>query len=318
MARDRVAELAQVRKRAGKGGQRGRARSDLYRLKRAWEGELKGVYLSDELVPVRIVTILEVFIRDWIEELIDHGAPYVERASKLKVDLKYDFAIAHSLQGKLVSLGQLIADSVSLSRFEAFTAVFDTLLDCDLFDAISKTRDRMEVSWAERRADGALVKPIIGDIAHVKRALARLFNVRHILVHELPRNKPHVLREVSEFLDSAELFVKALDEELRSRLYGERSLTEEEMNRAAAANHQTAVDELDSICNEIALRTSSDKIRKVQRLWVVFKEAEAERQSEIFSPDGGLRPVHYSYTAEQITRTRIRELKEYLEDLTGE
>jgi hypothetical protein len=37
--------------------------------------------LLDELIPARIVTLLEVFVRTWIEDLVDKGAPYVERAA---------------------------------------------------------------------------------------------------------------------------------------------------------------------------------------------------------------------------------------------
>lgn len=65
--------------------------------------------LLDELIPARIVTLLEVFVRTWIEELIDKGAPYVERAASLKAEIKYDFAIARSLHGGLVAMGQLPA-----------------------------------------------------------------------------------------------------------------------------------------------------------------------------------------------------------------
>src|ERR1700730_13809217 len=130
MPRDRIAELLSIRQRAGK-YKRTPSKSDLDRLKDIWDKQLKGIDPTDELIPIRVVTILEVFLRHWVETLIDHGAPYVERASKLKVDLKYDFAIARSLQGGSVSLGQLIAHSLSLSRIDSFSAVLRTLLDQD-------------------------------------------------------------------------------------------------------------------------------------------------------------------------------------------
>jgi hypothetical protein len=57
---------------------------------------------------------LRCFLRSWLQRLIDRGAPYVERASKLNLNLKYDFAIAHSLQGGAVSFGELFSHSVSL------------------------------------------------------------------------------------------------------------------------------------------------------------------------------------------------------------
>jgi len=119
MPRDRIAELLSIRQRAGK-YKRAPSKFDLERLKDTWHNQLKGIDPTDELIPIRIVTILEVFLRHWIEELIDRGAPYVERAAKLKVDVKYDFAIARSLQGGSITLGLLIAHSLSFSQIESF------------------------------------------------------------------------------------------------------------------------------------------------------------------------------------------------------
>ncbi len=138
MTRNRIAELLSIREREGK-HKRTPSSFDVNALKRVWEKQLKEIAPADELIPIKTVTLIEVFLRNWIEELIDHGAPYVERASKLKVDLKYDFAIASSLQGGSVSLGQLIAHSIPLNRIEVVASVFGTLLDGDFFQIISKT-----------------------------------------------------------------------------------------------------------------------------------------------------------------------------------
>lgn len=37
---------------------------------------------------IRAVTLLEVFTRAWVAELIDHGQPYLERVSEFKKDIK--------------------------------------------------------------------------------------------------------------------------------------------------------------------------------------------------------------------------------------
>jgi Lysozyme inhibitor LprI len=304
MARDRIAELLLIRQRAGK-YKRAPSTSDLDRLKDIWDKQLKGIDPTDELIPIRIVTILEVFIRHWVETLIDHGAPYVERVSKLKVDVKYDFAIVRSLQGGSVSLGQLIAHSLSVSRVDAFSAVLGTLLDQDLFDAISKTRDR----WKAKH-EGDAVGPIINDMPWVRRTLARLFEVRHILVHELPEKKPHRLNEIAEFLDAASLFLDATDEELWTRLGGY-PMSQAEMNSDAARRHKAAMYELEMLCKEIDLETP--EIHDVQRAWLAFKEAEAERQTQRHL-GGSIRPMIYSLAAEAITRNRIQELRDWLDN----
>ncbi|MGH6789543.1 MAG: hypothetical protein ACRECC_07650, partial [Pseudolabrys sp.] len=272
MARDRIAEVALIRQRAGK-YKRIPSASDLTSLKAIWNSELKGVAPIDELILIRIITILEVFFRDWIEKLIDHGAPFVERASKLKIDLKYDFAIASSLQGGSVTLGQLIAHSVSLNRIEVFASMFGTLLAEDFFGAISKTRDR----WKVRR-EGGVAGPIIDDMTRVRKTLARLFEVRHILVHEFPEKKPFEAGEIGRFLDDAALFLEASDEELATRLFGDYPLTQSEMNADARKQFEVATEQLAVVCKEAAAETP--EISEVQKLWTAFMTAEAERQTQ--------------------------------------
>jgi hypothetical protein len=114
MARNRIEELLSIKARAGK-YRRVPSYVDLIDLRTFWDKSEKAASPVGELVPIRIVTLMEVFLRHWIQTLVDHGAPYVERAAKLNANIKYDFAIARSLQGGSISLGELIAHSVSLS-----------------------------------------------------------------------------------------------------------------------------------------------------------------------------------------------------------
>jgi uncharacterized protein YecT (DUF1311 family) len=312
MPQDRIAELLSRRERAGEKRRRP-SKYDLSGLKDTWQKQLKGIGPTDELILIRVVTILEVFLRYWIEALIDHGAPYVERASRLKADIKYDFAIAQSLQGGSITLGQLIAHSLSLNRIESFSSILKTLLDQDLFDAISNTQDLRRV-----RDDGDAVGPIINDVSWVRKKLARLFEVRHILVHELPRKKPHTLEEVVEFLEAATLFLDATDNELTFRLHG-RYMTQREMNDDAAQRHAAAMTELEALCKEVVLKTPEIpgrpkpvSIDKVQLHWLCYKEAEAERRTEMYA-GGTMRPMAYYLASEVITQARISELQEWLD-----
>src|ERR1017187_5627690 len=69
-----------------------------------------------DFFPIRLVTLLEVFTRRWLERLIDHGAPYLANAAALvQSGSKFDFATAMAIQGKKVSIGQLVAHGVSMN-----------------------------------------------------------------------------------------------------------------------------------------------------------------------------------------------------------
>jgi uncharacterized protein YecT (DUF1311 family) len=302
MVRDRIEELLSIKQRAGK-YKRVPSHHDLIALKESWERNAKEGDPISELVPIRIITMLEVFLRHWIETLIDHGAPYVERASKLSANIRYDFAIARSLQGGSVSLGALIAHSLSLSQLESVASTFNTILDSDLFVSLANVRDRWEVKQA-----GEDVVPIIEDVREVRRTLARTFEVRNILVHEMPETPPHSTDEVSHFLAVASQFLHAAQEHFLSLVYGDYPLTQMEMNQDAASKHAGATDELEALCNVIERESESKEIHEVQRAWLAFKEAEAGRQTQ-WHLGGSIRPMIYSTVAAQLTNDRIRQLK---------
>lgn len=81
--RDRLNEILEIKQRSGRHKRR-TFKWDLERLGRMRTSEREDQQLVDELMPARVVTLLEVFVRTWIEELVDKGAPYVERAASLR------------------------------------------------------------------------------------------------------------------------------------------------------------------------------------------------------------------------------------------
>lgn len=310
MPRDRIAELLSIKQRAGK-YKRTPSHDDVNVLRATWETKLKGIAPIEELIPVRLVTLLEVFLRSWLEELIDSGAPYVERASKLNLNIKYDFAIAHSLQGGTVTFGELFSHSVSFSDLASICTTFDKILDDDLFAAITNTRDRWEV-----RQRGEAIGPIVQDIARLKRNIARLLEVRNILVHEIPDAKPYEPDDISVYFDSVSAFMYAMQEHFASLRYPDSPMTQREMNMQAAEDHAAAMEELNRVYALISEEYDSDELATVQALWNAFKEAEATRQAQMHL-GGSIRPMLYSLAAASITRVRTKELERWREN-TGD
>jgi hypothetical protein len=161
----RIAEILAIAKRGDRP-----TSFDLERLRRFWEERrLNGPDELDGLLPARIVTLIEVFARSWIEQLIDHDAPYLERSANLKVEIKYDFAVATSLHGRSISVGQLIAHNVSLSDLASIVSVFNIFLDDDLWRAISGTK---LFSFLAKRSDqgGRTYYFQYGQVATISRS----------------------------------------------------------------------------------------------------------------------------------------------------
>ncbi len=141
MPRDRIAEITKVRERA--------VLADSM-LPIVALVDLEAVWNRNEIdaaefhVPVqtwaifsvmRCVTFLEVFVRGWTATLIDRGAPYAENAAKLDAakKAKFDFALSRAIQGKQLSIGEIIAHEISVNCLSDIVGVFTTLAGNDLF-----------------------------------------------------------------------------------------------------------------------------------------------------------------------------------------
>ncbi|WP_315742218.1 lysozyme inhibitor LprI family protein [Bradyrhizobium sp. SZCCHNR1075] len=278
-------------------------------LSREWTKTLHQQPLVDELVPARIVTLLEVFARGWIEQLVDHGSPFLERAAELKLDLKFDYKLAAILHGGTITLGQLVAHTISTSRLEAIKSIFDKLIDDDIFNCLARISNRWDVEVL-----GKPPVPIIPDIDRLKRDLFKLFEVRNILVHELPKTKPISADDVNTFLQSATLFIEATEEYLSQLLHGQYPLTQRAMNEEAIARSDEALLDLLDLCVQIAKDYGAwgAELAAVQAKWNEFRLAEAEwRSNEVRG--GSMQPMLFALASEELARSRIKDLREWVE-----
>jgi hypothetical protein len=133
--------------------------------------------------------LLEVFTRGNIAELIDHGAEYANRAIELSKNLKMDFALVQGVQGRAITLGDIVAHSVSINSFGQMLGHFETLLDKKpLRTLLAGAVDRWTVEIKKEPP-----VPIIADFDALAHSLTRLFEVRHIVCHEiLNASRPRV------------------------------------------------------------------------------------------------------------------------------
>jgi hypothetical protein len=305
--RDRVAEIASIVKR----GEIPPSGGEIHALRQSWATQLSALPREigesspvSDFIPIRLVTLIEVFSKTWLARLIDHGPPFAERVTELKVDLKFDLTLVRSLQGKVITLGQLVAHSVPLQNIASLAGTFTAVLGRDLFQAISKTPDRIELEY-----QGDAAQPIIKDLSAIRSTLARLFEVRHILVHEFPLSRPYEPRDIEFFLDAAYDFVRATEETLSLTLHGPYPITQQEMTARARSDAQSTNDELVGVVQEVAKYSPS--IVEVQKLWDQFKVAEANREAQEFEGGTIQRMIYYGAEAE-IAKERAEQLRKWL------
>jgi hypothetical protein len=263
MARQNIHELMALKKRSGRRGGRFPDANDIGRLREAWANCTGPKELFASLLPARLVTLVEVFCQYWVQKLIEHGPPYDERAIDLKVNIKYDLPLVRSLHGQKLSLGFLISNNVTLSEIAAISAIFSILVQTDFFHWLSNVRYR---TLLEHEPDGG--DPIVTDMDKLKRTLARIFEVRHILIHEFPEKLPFATAEISEMIDAADNFISAADEGFTQLLYGLYPINQQAMNQKAREESKAIEEELDRLVDHVAKKLESDTIRKVQQAWL--------------------------------------------------
>lgn len=245
--RDRTGEIREVKERNPLGHRFGSY--SLQNLKLRWTKTGKNNESTPDFYVIRAVTLLEVFTRGNIADLIDHGSEYTSRAIELSKNLKMDFALVQGIQGRVVTLGDIVAHSVPVSSFAQILEHFETLLGKPLRPLLVGVGDRWATEIEKKPSE-----PIISDFDVLARSLTRLFEVRHILCHETPRNPVYAVGEVEDFLSEAIRFTKALQEVLTFERFGLVPLTQTDMNIAADKDLRKKEDELKELLAEIRAR----------------------------------------------------------------
>jgi uncharacterized protein YecT (DUF1311 family) len=144
-------------------------------------------------------------------------------------------------------------------------------------------------------------------------ALAKLFDIRHIIVHEIPNKSPYHIQDIEIFLKSAREFVEAVDEEIETKLRGKYPLTQSEMNVFA----QTEADEADAELQQVLLLLDAEKqdgaLWKAQAAWEEYRRLHAEYHSRINDPSpGSMAPTVHNLEYETITSARVKQLRLYI------
>jgi len=263
-----------------------------------------------EFIVVRLVTVLEVFARMAISEMVDSdAAQFSERAHVLVKDRKLDFLFADSISKEDLTIGDIVAHAVSISNLDGLLGTFKSLVP-DLEDELRVSHSR----WTEDEERFPL-EPIIKDYKQTKLAIKRLFEVRHVLVHEMPAEKPYNDGDITDFCEAVASFVSACDWITVKLIEDTIPFTQTTMTRNAVANLTKAEEDLlDVLARAEAVdEIDNDKLGKSQDAWRTFAESDAElfaHQAE----GGTLYPVLYAERLEEHLDARIGDLELLIEE----
>jgi len=308
LARDKLAEIAAKRAR-GEGLGYWRGNTEIEVLESQWRGGEGPLQIPPLFIPIRLVTILEVFTREWVAEIIDSGEPYMSRAANIvKGSLKIDFALAQALVGKQVTFGELVAHDIPVNGIGDIDRVFSQLLNEPLFEHLDGIVDRWAITI---RGEAAL--PVMPDPRGTRSKLARLFEDRHIIVHELPDDYSSATASLADYLRATSVFLNAASQAFGTLLHGDSPLTQTGMNIEAAEKAKAAEDGLAAVLARLDPQKSEEALWAGQAAWEEYRRFHAEFRSGVkHTGHGSIAPMLYSLEIEAITRQRIEQLEWYL------
>lgn len=272
-----------------------------------------------QCIPVRLVTLVEVFYRAWIAKIIDHGDPYLRRSNKIfqRVKQNIDFDLIVSLSGDEITVGQIIGHLVSINSIQDVNSNFTDLFDKDFVEAISLIHDRWKAEVESKPRE-----PIIGDPRLVWEVGGKLFRMRHILTHE--RTDWCMLRQEDaiELADFASSLLKASWEFFTNTLEPGYPLTQAAISEQAWSRADTAQRQMAELVERIEKSLSDDKralqlFRDAQEKWMAFREANV-----IFRWDpessGSIGPTIRGLEYQSLTEDRVKFLRWWLDREEGE
>lgn len=318
--RHRAREILDVKRRSPYA--HGSVSYDIVDLIRQWS-EAKG---KEGCVPdfyiIRAVTYLEVFTRRQVAGLVDHDKNYSDRAVELAKPFKFDLATVREIQGRVITLGDIVGHIVPVNSFAQIISYFETLLNKPLRPLLEGAVDR----WATE-IEKHPPEPIIPDFDELARHLIRLFEVRHILCHEMPSKPVYAAAEVVEFLRDAFRLAKALEEVLTFEKFGRPPLTQTDMTIAAGERLAVKEKELEGLLSVIrtglrkadrgpspadskgARETWLSSFDDAQEKWLIYRNAHCHF---VGGGSGSMAGMLWADAATNITEARVKYLRSWL------
>jgi hypothetical protein len=304
--RDIIQEIADIRQRRRFGSAMFELPRRLFALEDAFKKHDKTASELIRYFPVALISCVEGYFRMAIKELVDSGEPCLTNAEKPASSLKLDFSLLRAVHGKAVTVGELVAHGVQLSRLEHIDAVLSSLIGKGFLEALRTTTDR----WAHE-VQGEPATPILSKPDSVFADVARTFELRHIICHEIASAYEIKSDEIAQCFESCVSFLRASDELVSETISPGAPLTQTDMNIAAGK----ALDEKKQRLTEAiaALKSRLDATETVafeeaQEKWQLYCDAWATFLAGARAGGGTIWPLIYAHAAEAVVERRIEEV----------
>lgn len=265
-------------------------------------------------VPIGVVACTEGFFRAAFRQVVDADQEFFERATRYSVvrDLKLDLNLLQAVHGRKITVGELIAHVVPTNSLEQIDSFMTALMGGKSFlNATGTVHSRVNVEIY-----GQPMESILSNPAQVFSDTQKLFELRHIFVHELAEDYPVPLRsELAVLLESAVAFLNASAEVVGNLLQPDAPLTQLGMNQAASDALARTEEEVAAIQQDlVSLGFSATEMRDYAATWEVLKRRHSEFAASGHE-GGSIYPLIYATAAQEIAEMHRDVLKRQLEDI---
>ncbi|APO98908.1 hypothetical protein [Xanthomonas perforans] len=185
--------------------------------------ELLALYLDPDMQAARSLVVIgaasciEVSVKEAIKQLVDFGSPFIDRVDQFKEPIKFDLALTRALSERLITFGDLVSHSLSVSNIGQIASHFEVLFSkehsirfgqllASLRAHVDPTDD--EVLGGEIDQDRRDRSPLlVVDVEGLMSSIARLFELRHLGAHEASfelvttEELTHLLSKARHFID---------------------------------------------------------------------------------------------------------------------
>lgn len=257
--------------------------------------------------PVAIIGCMEGYFRIAIKDIVDSGEPFLTNAERPASALKLDFSLLRAVHGKAVTVGELVAHGVQLSRLEHIEAVFSSLIGIDFLAALRTTTNR----WAHE-VKGEPATPILEAPDKVFADVAKTFELRHIICHEIASAYEIKSVEVARCFESCVSFLRAADELISETIHPGAPLTQTDMNIAAGKSLAEKKGQLAEAVTALKSRLDAAEITafdEAQAKWQVYCDSWVHFVAGERAGGGTIWPLIYAKAAESVVKRRIEEVQ---------
>lgn len=307
--RDIIQEIADIRQRRQFGSAMVELPLRLFALEQAFKAHDKRQSELTRYFPVALIACVEGYFRMAIKDLIDAGEPYLTNAEKPASSLKLDFSVLRAVHGKTITVGELVAHGLALSRLEHIESALTSLLGGSFLQSLRTTTDR----WAHE-VRGKPSAPILSNPDEVFAGIARTFELRHIICHEIASAYEIESDEVARCLESSVTFLRAADEFISETLHPGAPLTQSDMNIAAGKSLSEKREWLSEAVATTRKRLDVQELiafDESQAKWEAYCEAWVNFVAGERANSGTIWPVIYFGEAEAVTTRRLDEVRSW-------